>query len=247
MPPLADGISRVRIRPLALDLGGVTPLGSPGAYEVTWDSTQAGLWHQVYVNGQPAGVTAGPEDRRLVVLGPVGRRGCEGLVYVEVVAVNAADRQSDFSAELSGFSPACGLKVRLTWEAGLYLDEDLESFSLFADNRTGTVDYSTPLSEVPIPAVVAGALPWGFGCGGYGVGGYGLSAACYEWTIENLQPGTWRMAVLAADIAGNRLATAAEVVVDVAPVPRPAGNFRVASYSAPSRTATLAWEPSPDV
>jgi hypothetical protein len=247
MPPLTDGISRVRIRPLVLDLDCVTPLGSPGAYEVTWDSTQAGFWHQAYVNGQLAGVTAGPEDRSLVVLGPAEHGGGQDLVYVEVVAASAADRWSDFSAELSGFSPACGPKVRLTWEAGLYLGEDLESFNVFADNRTGTVDYSTPLNEAPIPAVIGGALPWGFGCGGYGVGGYGHSAARYEWTVEGLQPGTWRMAVLAADHTGNRLATATEVVVNVAPMPRPAGNFRVASYSAPSRTATLAWEPSPDV
>ena len=247
MPPLTDGISRVRVRPLAIDLAGVTPLGSPGAYEVTWLSTQgAGRWHQVYVNGQPAGVTAAPEDRRLVVLGPVGR-GSQGVVYVEVVAVEAADRRSDFSADLTGFGPACGPRVLLAWEAGLYLGEDLESFDVFADERTGTVDYSKPLNETPIPAVVAGALPWGFGCGGYGSGGYGLSATRYEWTVDGLDPGTWRLAVVARDIAGNRLATAAEVVIKVAPVPRPVGNLRAASYSVPTRTATLAWEPSPDV
>jgi hypothetical protein len=177
----------------------------------------------------------------------VGRGGGQGLVCIEVVAVDAADRRTDFSADLAGFSPACGPRVLLAWEAGLYLGEDLESFDVFADERTGTVDYSTPLNETPIPAVVAGAPPWGFGCGGYGMGGYGMSAARYEWTVDGLDPGTWRLAAVARDAAGNRLATAAEVVVSVAPVPRPAGNFRVASYNAASRTATLAWEPSPDV
>jgi len=247
MPPFSEGITRVRVRPLALDLDGGTPLVSPSACEVTWLSTQAGRWHQVYVNGQLAGVTARPEDRRLVALGPVGRSGGQGLVYVEVVAVDAADRWTDLSADLTGFSPACGPKVRLAWEAGLYLGEDLESFDIFADGRTGTVDYSQPLNETPIPATIAGAPPWGFGCGGYGVGGYGLSAAHYEWTADGLEPGTWRLAVAARDAAGNRLATAAEVIVNVAPVPRPAGNFRVASYNVASRTATLAWDPSPDV
>lgn len=247
MPPFTDGITSVRVRPLLLDLDGGTPLGSPGAYEVTWLSTQAGRWHQVYVNGQLAGVTAGPEDRRLVALGPVGRGGGQGLVYVEVVAVDAADRRTDFSTDLTGFSPACGPKVRLAWEAGLYLGEDLESFDVFADGRAGTVDYSQPLNEAPIPAAVVGAPPWGFGCGGYGTGGYGLSAAIYEWIVDGLEPGTWRLAVVARDAAGNRLATAAEVTADVTPVPRPAGNFRIASYSAASLTATFAWEMSPDV
>ena len=51
----------------------------------------------------------------------------------------------------------------------------------------------------------------------------------------------------AAGQAYPRLATAAEVVADVAPVPRPPPNFRLASYDAGSRTATLAWEPSPDM
>jgi len=247
MPPFTEGISRVRVRPLAIDLDGGAPAASPGAYEVIWDSAQAGRWHQVYVNGQPAGVTARPEDRRLAVQGPVGRGGGLSLVYVEVVAVDAADRRTDFSADLTGFSPACGPKVHLTWEAGLYLGEDLESFDVFADERTGTVDYSQPINEAPLPAAAPGAPPWGYGCGGYGVGGYGLSAARYEWTVDGLEPGTWRLAVVARDTAGNRLATAAEVTADMAPVPRPPGNFRVASYSTASRAATLVWEPSPDV
>jgi hypothetical protein len=247
MPPVTDGITNVRIRPLVIDLDGGVPAGSPGAYEITWVSTQAERWHQVYVNGQLAGVTAAPQDRRLVVFGPEGREGGSSLIYVEVVAVDAADRRNDLSAELTGFSPACGLKVLLTWQAGLYLGEDLESFDVFADGRTGVVDYSQPLNEAPIPAVVAGVPPWGFGCGGFGVGGYGQSAACYEWAVNDLDPGTWRLAVVARDAAGNRLATAAEVVADVAPVPRPPPNFRLASYDAGSRTATLAWEPSPDM
>ena len=242
-----DGITHVRIRPLALDLEGGVPAVAVEAYEVTWDSTQAGRWHQAYVNGQLAGVTAGPEDRRMVVPGPAGPDGAPAAVYVEIVAVDAADRWTDFSSELEGFAPACGLSVRLSWQAGLYLDENLESFDVFADGRTGTVDYSTPLNEMPIPATPGGQAPGGFGCGGYGVGGYGRSAACYEWTAGGLDPGDWRFAVLATDAAGNRLTQAAETAVHLAPVPRPAGDFAVASYNPVTRQATLAWQPSPDV
>jgi len=242
-----EGIARIRTRPLVLDIVRGEPVAAPGALEVTWDSTQDGRCHQVYVNGRLAGVTARPEDRYLVVSGPVGRDGAQGALFIEVIAIDAADRATDFSDELTGFPEAGGSRVRLTWQAGTYLDPNLDSFDVFGDGRTGTVDYTSPLSESPIPARPGGVLPWGFGCGGYGVGGYGESAAVYEFTTDELEPGAWRLAVVAADAAGNRLVTAAEVAVEVAPVARPPTHFRVASYDTNTRKATLAWQPSPDV
>jgi len=247
VPYLTEGITRVRLRPLAVDVVRGEPAVSVGAMEVMWDSTQEGGWHQVYVNGQLAGVTVQPEDRRLVVSAPVGRRGAESMLLVEVVAVDAADRWTDFGGELAGFGAPCSTRARLTWQAGLYLDSGLESFNVFADGRTGTVDYTAPLNEAPIPAAEGGQAPWGFGCGAFGVGGYGLSAARYEWTTDGLEQGTWRLAVMAIDGAGNHLATAAEVSVNLVSVPRPPLDFHLSSYDAEERIATLAWEPSPDV
>lgn len=242
-----EGITHVRVRPLALDLAPDGAVVGPGAIEATWDSTQAGRWHQVYINGQLAGVTARPEDRRQTVTAPVGRNGPDEMLLVEVLAVDSADRWTDFADALAGFGPDAGAEVHLSWQAGEYLDPNLESFDVFGDDRTGTVDYDTPLNESPIPARPGGSSPWGYGCGGYGVGGYGQSAARYEWTTDVLEPGTWRLAVVAVDTADNRPATAAEVEISVAPIPRPPENFRVASYDAQTRTATLAWQPSPDL
>ena len=242
-----EGITHVRGRPLALDVGPEGTAVAPGAIEATWDSTQEGRWHQVYVNGQLAGVTAKPEDRRLAVSAPVGPNGPAQMLLVEVVAVESADRWTDFGSLLSGFGEDAGARVRLTWQAGEYLDPNLDSFDLFGDDRTGTVDYEAPLNESPVPAKPGGLVPWGYGCGGYGVGGYGQSAALYEWTTDLLEPGTWRLAVVAMDSASNRLATAAEVEINVAPLPRPPDDFRVIAYDAQTRTATLAWQPSPDL
>ena len=242
-----EGISRVRIRPLVLDMAEGQPAASPGAMEVTWKSTQTGRWHQVYVNGRLAGVTAEAEDRRLIVSAPAGRDGTRGLLLAEVIAVDAGDRWTDFGDELAGFTAERGARVRLTWQAGLYLDPRLESFNVFADGRTGEVDYETPLNEEPIPARPGGCEPWGYGCGGYGVGGYGAGAAVYEWTTEGLEPGEWRFAVVAIDKAGNRLALAAEVTVSVSPFPRPPSNFHVVGYDPLTAQATLGWDPSPDV
>ena len=242
-----EGITHIRLRPLALDVIGGDPVAATGAVEVMWDSTQGSRWHQVYVNGRLAGVTPQIEDRRLVVSEPVGRGGMQSTLLVEVIAVDATDRWTDFGDELSGLGQNRGPRVRLTWQGGLYLDPNLESFDVFADGRTGAVDYTAPLNESPIPAKPGGQSPWGFGCGGYGLGAYGQSAARYEWTTDVLEPGTWRLAVVAVDAAGNRLATAAEIETDLSPPARPPENFRVASHDPQTRTAMLAWQPSPDV
>lgn len=247
MPCTTDGITHVRVRPLALDLAPDGTVAGPGAVEVTWNSTHADRWHQVYVNGHLAGVTATPADRRLAVTVPTGRTGRHEMVLVEVAAVEAADRWTDVAADLTGFAPGDGAAVRLTWQAGLYLDPNLEAFNVFGDGATGTMDDNGPLNESPIAARPGGCTPWGFGTGGYGAGAIGQAAAVYTWTTDLLVAGTHRLAVAAIDTAGNRLATAAEVSVTVTPLPRPAQNVRVAGYDPNTRVATLAWDPSPDV
>jgi len=253
-----EGISNVRVRPLAAGPadgqgGGAAPAAA-GTLEVTWTSTHPDRWHQVYVDGRLAAVTARPEDRRLVVSAPPGRGGTPTRVQVEVVAVDAADRWTDFGAALPGTPAEEGLRVRLTWQAGTFLDPNLEAFDVFGDGGTGAIDYAAPLNESPIPARPGGQTPWGYGTGGYGVGGWGQSAAVFTWTSDPLAlppegpaPGTYRFAVVAVDAAGNRSATAAEVQVTLSPPPRPPENLRLADYDPATRTAHLAWDPSPDL
>ncbi|MFO8014797.1 MAG: hypothetical protein R6X20_15995 [Phycisphaerae bacterium] len=247
MSHTTDGITHVRVRPLALDLAPDGAQAGPGAIEVTWQSTHEDRWHQVYVNGRLAGVTALPADRRLVVTVPAGRRGRHEMLRVEVAAVEAADRRTDFADALTGFGAGAGAEVRLAWQAGLYLDPNLEAFDVFGDGATGTIDYETPLNESPIPARPGGRTPWGYGTGGYGVGAWGRAAAEYEWTADPAVPATHRFAVVASDAAGNRLATAAEVEILVAPLPRPPQDVRLAAYDPNAQVATLAWDPSPDL
>jgi hypothetical protein len=245
MPFHTDGITRVRIRPApgALSTGGPA---APGAVDVSWASTHEGLWHQVYLNGCLAGVTARPEDRRLLVAAPAGRDGPHAVLLAEVVAVAAADRWTDFAADLAGFAEA-GTRVRLAWQAGPYLDAALAAFDVCGNGGAGPVDYGAPLNEQPLPAAPGGVAPYGYGSGGYGEGTYGQAAAPYEWTTDPLAPGAWRFAVVGIDEAGNRLAAAAEVDALVTPAPRPASGLRAAEYDAITRTATLAWTASPDV
>ena len=242
-----DGITHVRVRPLTLDLApDGTPAG-PGTIEVTWQSTHADRWHQVYVDGRLAGVTARPADRHLVATVPAGRSGRHAMVRVELLAVDAADRWTDLADALTGFAPDSGAEVRLTWQAGLYLDPNLAAFDVFGDEATGTIDYDAPLNELPIAARPDGRTPWGFGTGGYGVGAWGQAAAVYAWTADPAAGGVHRFAVVAVDAAGNRLESAADVEIAVAPLPRPPEAFRVSAYDPGTRVATLAWDPSPDL
>ena len=241
------GITHVRVRPLALDLAPDGTEAGPGTIEVTWHSTHEDRWHQVYVGGRLAGVTTLPADRRLAVTVPAGRSGRCEMLLVEVAAVEAADRWTDVADALTGFGPGAGARVRLAWQAGLYLDPNLEALDVFGDGATGTVDYEAPLNESPIPARPGGRTPWGYGTGGFGIGAWGQAAAEYVWTADPAVPGTHQFAVVASDAAGNRLVTAAEVEIEVAPLPRPAEDFRAAAYDPNTQVATLAWNPSPDL
>jgi hypothetical protein len=241
-----DGITCVRARPFVIDAGDSGPAAVPGAVEVTWESANEGRWHQAYVGGVLAATTAAPEDRHLVVVAPVAGNG-PNPVLIEVIAVEAQDRSVDFGGELSASAIALGSRAHLAWQAGPYLDPGLDSFDIFADARTGTVDYTRPLNELPLAARPGGAAPWGFGCGGFGAGGYGTGTACYEWTSDPLAPGAWRFAVVASDAAGNRRETVTETDAQVASLPRPPENFRSTHYEPGARQATLAWDPSPDV
>jgi len=242
-----DGITHVRVRPLALDLAPDGTVAGPGAIEVTWQSSHDDRWHQVYVGGRLAGVTALPADRRLAVTVPAGRSGRCEMLLVEVAAVEATDRWTDFSDALTGFGPGAGAEVRLTWQAGLYLDANLEAFDVFGDGATGAIDYDTPLNESPLAARPGGRTPWGYGTGGFGIGAWGQAAAEYDWTADPVVPGTHRFAVVAIDAAGNRLATATEVEITVSPLPQPPEDFRVSAYDPNTQAATLAWNPSPDL
>ena len=77
---------------------------------VTWHSSHAGLYHQVYLNGRFAGATLDAEQRQLVVHSP---SSFQSAVRVEVIAVEPEDAHIDFSPELD--HPAAGSgRIRLT-------------------------------------------------------------------------------------------------------------------------------------
>ena len=101
MSLVSSGIDRVRAFALA---AGVRAEGDavdePLSVLVTWRSEHEDKLHQVYVNGELAGVTTDLEQRSMVV--PV--RSCwSSAVRIEVFAVKASEAYVDFGGELQSW------------------------------------------------------------------------------------------------------------------------------------------------
>jgi len=151
-----DNIDKVRAR----------ALGLPGGWEVTFSSTNDGLYHQLYVNGVLADFTDTPCQRSFVV-----DRECSAQELV-IAAVDGENRAVDMSSrlEVQARNPAW------IYRASVALGADLPRhgrIAILADHTTGQMD-STPLIERQ-------ARPdwcewWGFGEDPFALGGMGYDA-----------------------------------------------------------------------
>lgn len=208
----------------------IVPL--PGVTLVSWDSVEADKLFQVYVDGQWAGVTSGPGQRMLLVQ-------CRDVhtSVIEVVAVEAEDKVTDFAASLDGFSTTDGGRVLLTWPQRGSLP--LESKAVVHwDSGGGQIDYDNPLAiqdNWPNPAAkwgwgldqfgegdfgYSGTGAEGWGQGAFGRGEFGFDAQMLTWQSDELEAGTYGFAVRTTDGQGNFDAgetTVFEVSVDPLP------------------------------
>ena len=121
-----DEVSNVRVlAALVSTARGGQELNEPGFAEVVFQSTAAGQLHQAYVDGQLAGCTLSASDRTLRV--PVVDAG---PAVVVVVAVNPADRLTDFAEAVAAAAAASPSQVTLTWSGGSYLGDGLQHFDI---------------------------------------------------------------------------------------------------------------------
>ena len=177
---------------------------------VSWSSTlAAGQWFQVYLDRRLAWHGT---DRSCLVPNP-GR-----LVRIEVGAVDAAEAAIDLSSTLP--TPAGGgSRIQLTWEGGTFLGASIAAFRIYLGTVPGgAVNYAAPIATVP--SHTPGLPADGWGMGGYGSGVYGTAGGSYEWTSEPVLAGTWNVAVVPVDSAGNE-GTPETASVAVSGPPRP--------------------------
>ena len=78
----------------------------------------------------------------------------------------------------------------------------MAGFRLYGEpTPSAGIDFTSPLSD--LTAYPAGMFTDGFGLGGFGAGGLGQAASAYSWTSDPLAAGSWQLAVVPYDEAGN--------------------------------------------
>ncbi len=221
---------------------------------VTWRSLHEGMFHQVYVNGQFAGATVDPLQRRLMIQVPSSFRA---PVRVEVVAAEPKDAQRNFAGEIE--PPAYGSgRVRLILLRSQTLPMGAAA-NIYSDYGAGHVDYAAPVNDAPIliwPCVQdkAGfgmarfgtgdfgydaAAAVGFGKGSFGNGQFGLDADTIEWLSPLLPLGKYRFGVKVVDKRGNESLASETETIPVIPPVRPAVSLHVAAFDPQTNQLTL--------
>ena len=227
------------------------PLDRPRGWEVRFRSGNAGLHHQLYVNGRLADFTDTPQQRAFILPEqPAPAALC-------VAAVAAAKRRTDFGALLPGDAPAwvyCAEIVQnLAHPAGSRVE-------LLTDHATGELDET--------PAAVRDLWPassprWGFGesafaRGGFGYGGvgapglgrgafgagpFGMNAETVPLTTALAEPGTHEIALRTVSPDG-RTVDAEPTAFEAAPPPAPPAGLSAVAYDPQTDTLTLRIEES---
>ena len=252
---LRDGIENVRVFALP---DGVRADGRSvavyGAALVTWRSSHAGMFHQVYLNGRFAGATLDTEQRRLVVQVP---GSFQSAIRVTVIAVSPADAHVDFAADIEQ-ATVCSGRVRLTLLRSQTLPLGATA-NIYHDSGTGQIDYAEPVNLVPIPVWPCvqdkagfgmaqfatgdfgydSAASFGFGRGALGHGQFGLDADSFQWTGPALPLGKYRFGVRITDTIGNVSLASETAQVTIAPAVKPADGLDVAAFDEQTNELTL--------
>lgn len=247
MALITNGIDKVRAfeLPAGIWADGVSFAG-PRVALVTWRSSWADKFYQVYVNSRYAGVTVDTEQRQMVVQLP---RSSSTGVRIEVFAVEAEDASSDFSGELNETDAASGrVQISMLREQSLPAGSTLQ---IYFDNGTGTIDYDNPLNDSPISVWPVwqdktgfgmsrfgfsdfgfdASAAIGFGKGNFGYGEFGLDADTIEWVSEQLLAGVYKFAVKVIDEVGNESSASETGEITVIPAATPADQLAVSSFN----------------
>ncbi len=214
---VGTGVDRIRafglIAGVAAD--GAT-LGEPLSVLVRWRSEHEDKLHQVYVNGEVAGVTCGFAQRMLVI--PLLSSWSSAL-RIEVYAVDPCEAYIDFSNEVD--SAGQRGRVEIGWLRHMGLPTD--GFGrVYSNNGNGAVNYGAAAS-----GEIENWLAWqdkggwglsrfgvsdfgfdgsaavGFGRGVFGRGEFGFDADWIQWVSGALANGLYRFGVKVADAFGN--------------------------------------------
>jgi len=249
-----EGIGSVRVvaLPDGIAADGACVVVSTAAL-VAWRSSNAGMLHQVYLDGCLAGVTLDAQQRQLVVQAPGSP---QSAVRVEVVAVEPGDVYTDFAEELD--PPPVGSRVRLSILRSQTLPLGGMA-NVYFDNGSGQIDHDNPLNASPIAIWPCSqdkagfgtaqfgegdfgydsAACVGFGKGSFGGGQFGMDADTIEWISPPLPLGRYRFGVKTLDPYGNESAASETDPVAVVPPAKPAVALNVTAFDPRTNQLTL--------
>jgi len=242
---VSSGIDQVRAYALA---EGVRADGrcvdEPLSVLVEWRSEHADKLHQIYVNGELAGVTKDAEQREIIAAIP---SHINSATRIEVYAVEPSDACVDFSSELQSRQQAG--RVKINWPRSMSLPFE-GTAQIYSDGGTGEIDYENPASREDIQLWPSrqdkvgfglgqfgeadfgydGSAAIGFGKGLFGEGEFGFDADEVSWVSGELETGRHRFAVKVTDRfgqVGNARETGEITVIRTA---TPAEGLEVSSY-----------------
>jgi hypothetical protein len=219
-------------------------------WEIAFRSTNAGMHHQLYVNGRLADWSDTTEQRSFL-LPPV-----KGPCRIAIAAVDRRRRDMDMSGrndDLPGPPDwVCSVGVPRTSNLGLY-----DRVALLGDHATGEMD-PTPLvirdvrpNEVDLwghgpfgleGSGMGGLGTPGFGAGAFGAGEFGFDAdLIFLETVLN-QSGLHHLLVRILGQDGG-YADSEPFMIAAAPPPPAPTDLAATVYDAQTHTLTLEWQP----
>ncbi len=225
-----------------------TPLESPGGWEITFRSDNAGMFHQLYVNGSLADWTDTPEQRSFLL------DAADEPLEVAIAAVGRADREEDCH-EAFADSPGCDGWV---YRASVVRSPAFRAGSevlLLGDRATGELDDS-PLARVDAWPDWLGRWAWGedrFGAGGFGYDGeaapglgeaafgagmLGLDADLIELAAPLGEEGTHQL-VLRTETPDGQTADSDTITVQATPPPTPHESVQATTYNTETQMLTM--------
>lgn len=216
---------------------------SPGAWQVRFRSSNAGLCHQLYCNGVLADWTDSPDQRSLAANLPDGPR------ELCVAAVDPAQRASDYSAMLPPQVQSPGWLCRITFIRSIEYSAAAR-VAVYDDHAAGTID-PTPLLVEDIwppdktrwredallqPPSADGRNGPGFGRGAFGGGQFGIDAEAMILRVALAEDGTHELRIRVTD--GGQWSERAWTVEVHPPPPSPA-RLAVTAYDPQTHSLTL--------
>lgn len=223
-----------------------------GGWKISFRSGNEGCCHQLYVNGRLSDWTSDAAERTFIITTAAG--GCE----VRIAAVEAGDRQEDFSAMLAG-TWACDAWV---YRAAVLCDNGCRpgtTLQLLTDRCTGVTD-PTPIAAAQAWPASSPRWAWGedsFGQGGLGYDGsrgpgfgrhaFGAGPMGIGWQLVTLQAplaqeGMHRI-VIRATAPDGRHRDLQAVNFPATPPPPPPRSLEFVAYDEPTRQLTVAVVP----